>query len=468
MQGGNPAQARKMSLASSTLMGIGSIIGASIFATTPIAIKIVGGNGIVVGFILAAFFVFFKTLPEMVLSSALPANGGAYMTLTRLVHPSVGILHSINYLVIGPMKIATMAWTFAEYFKMLVPSIPPLWVAVGVTLVFTVVTLYGINFAAWVQNVLVGVLLLALFLYVFLGWGATQVTLGAVLATTWKLGPMWAAMGIMHGSLIGANALMYVADEIEDPGRNIPIAFIIGTVLTAVLYAAIAYVTVGVEPKFYQINNLASVAKKFMSPAMLAFFISGGALLAVVTSINAAILMFSRSHFAGARDGLYPAVIMKTNKRGTPANAIWLNTIIALVFMVGGFNLTDVINITTIPGLLLSPVVFIGIFWLPSKFPKSYKTAWLNFPHWFNVATVIIASVLSVVMGAYVLKQMKPKNYIAMVVFYAAAFVYVLLRARYLKRKKGVDMLETMRTPYAPWVEREKAAAEKLAARAKA
>ncbi len=458
-------KSNKMSLFSCILMGIGSIIGASIFATTPIAIKIVGGNGIVLGFILAAVFVFFKTLPEMVLTSALPANGASYMHLTRLVHPSLGILQSINNLVIGPMKIATMALTFAAYFAMLVPAFPPVAVAIAITLVFTVITLYGIQIAAWVQNVLVGVLLLALFLYVFLGWGNTVVTLGQVLSTTFELSKMWAAMGIMHGSLIGANALMYVADEIEEPGRNIPIAFIVGTILTAVLYAAMAYVTVGVMPQFFKIDNLATVAKTFMSPAMLAFFISGGALLAVVTSINAAILMFSRSHFAGARDGLYPDAIMKTNKHGAPANAIWLNSAIAILAMASGYNLTDVINITSIPGLLLSPLIFAAIFWLPKKFPASYKTSFLKMPHWINIAIVVIATALCFLLGGYVLKQMKPKNYITMAVFYLVAFLYVYGRALYLKKKKGVDMMATMKKAYEPWLAREKAAEAELAAK---
>lgn len=452
---------QKMGLFSSTLMGIGSIIGASIFATTPIAIKIVGGNGIVVGFLLAALFVFLKTWPEMALTSALPANGASYMHLTRLVHPALGILHSLNYLVLGPMKIATMSLTFSTYFCMLVPW-PPIPVAIAIALIFTVITLYGIQLAAWVQNVLVAVLLVALGLYIFKGWGATQVSLSEVLSSTWQLTKMWAAMGIMHGSLIGANALMYVADEIDNPGRTIPLAFIIGTVVTTIIYAAMAYVTVGVMPQWFRIDNLATTAKVFMSPGMLAFFISGGALLAVVTSINAAILMFSRSHFAGAKDGLYPAVIMQMNKYGTPANAIWLNSIIAIIAMASGFNLTDVVNITSIPGTLLTPIIFSAIFFIPKKFPASYKTSWLAIPHWINCLIAIVASAVSLLLGSYVLKQMKPKNYITMIVFYAVAAIYVYFRYTQLK-KNGVDMFETMRKPPEHWLAREKAAEAKLA-----
>jgi len=455
----------KMSLLSCILMGIGSIIGASIFATTPIAIKILGGNGIVVGFLLAAVFVFLRTWPEMVAISALPANGASYMHLTRLVHPSLGIFNSISNLVLGPIKIATMALTFSTYFAMLVPAVPSVVTAIVVTLIFTVLTLYSIQIAAWVQNVMVAVLLAAIGVYIFGGWGAAVVPLSKVLSSTWELGKMWAAMGIMHGSLIGANALMYVADEIESPGKNIPIAFIVGTVFTAIVYAAMAYVTVGVMPQWFKIDNLATVAKVFMSKGMLAFFISGGALLAVVTSINAAILMFSRSHFAGARDGLYPELIMKINKQGVPGNAVLLNSAIAIIFMAAGFNLTDVINITTIPGLLLTPIVFAVVFFIPGKYPASYKTSWLYIPHWINCLIAVVAAVAAVILGSYVLRQMQPKNWITMIAFYAAAAIYVVVRAIWLKRKKGVVMFDTMKKGYAPWDERERAAVAELAAK---
>lgn len=455
-------EVKKISLFSSIFMGIGSIIGASVFATTPIAIKILGGNGIVLGFIFASIFVFLKTFPEMVLTSALPANGASYMHLTRLIHPYVGIIHAFNQLVIGTMKVATMALTFSTYFKMIFPSIPEVIVAIAITLIFTIISLYGIKFSATVQNICVAVLLGALGIYVFGGWGHTVVSLKEVISTNFEIAKMWAAMGIMHGSLIGANVLMYAADEIDNPGKNIPIAFVVGTVITSVLYAALAYVTVGVMPNFYEIDNLATVAQKFLSPAMLVFFISGGALLAVVTSINSAILMFSRSHFAAARDGLFPNSIMKINKYGAPGNSIWLNSVITILAMISGFNLTDVINITAIPGLLLSPIIFASVFALPYKFPNSYKTSFLKIPHWINCLIVIIASILSILMGSYVLKQMQPKNYIIMIAFYVVAAIYTYLRIKYLKDKKGFDMIAKMKEPYQPWIDRERQATEEF------
>ena len=91
---GNTRQ--KLGLFSCIIMAIGSIIGASIFATTPVAIKIVGGNGVVLGFILAALVVVLRTIPELIMMAALPANGASYMYLTRLVHPVLGALDAFN------------------------------------------------------------------------------------------------------------------------------------------------------------------------------------------------------------------------------------------------------------------------------------------------------------------------------------------------------------------------------------
>ena len=457
-------KSKKMSLFDSILMAIGCIIGASIFATTPIAAKIVGGNPVVWGFIFAAVFVFLRTLPEMVLTSALPARGGGYTQSARLVHPLVGAFVSIGNLIIGPMKIATMALTFATYFNMLVPSWNPIVVAVAITLMFTIINLFGIKISSWLQNIFVYVMIVALGAYVIMGWGHTVVTLSAVLSTTFQLSKMWAAMGIMHGSLIGANALMYVADDVDNPGKNIPLAFIISTSLTAVFFAAIAYVTIAVMPDFYKVNNLATVAKVFMGPAMWAFFIAGGALLAVVTSLTPAMLMFSNSHLVSAKDSLYPEFMSKFNKYGAPANALWVNSIIAILAMVSKFNLTDVINITTIPGLLLSPAVFIAVFFLPKRFPASYKTSWLKIPHWINCVIVVIATAVCFLLGWAVLKQMLPKNYIAMVIVYALFILYVWLRYNYLKRK-GIDMFANMRKVPESWDAREKAALEELAAK---
>lgn len=454
---------KKINLFDCIVMGIGSIIGAGIFAVAPIGMRMVG-NSIVIAFLLAAVFVFLKTIPEIIISSSLPANGGAYMHLSRLLHPSLAVLQAFNQLVIGTMKVATLALTFGEYFAMLVPQIPTWLVASLIALIFTIISLFGIKTSAIVQNISVAVLLVAMFMYIVMGWGSTAIGIAELVSINIRLVQIWAVMGMLHGSLIGANVLMYAADEIENPRKTIPVAFTVSTIICTVIYALICFVAIGNQqppitsvgaPDFATPYNFATIGANFMGSGTLAFFITGGALLAVVTSINAVILMFSRSHFVAARDGLFPNVIAKVNKHGVPSASIWLNSIIGILAIVSGYNLDDVVKITSLPGLLLSPLLFLAIFVLPKKYPNAYKNCLIRFPHWLNCTLVVVAAVLSFLLGGSVLSSMAPKNWITMIVFYALAVVYTIVRKMWLKKKKGVDLFATMRGRYQPWDELE-------------
>lgn len=448
---------KKMSFWMCMFMAIGSIIGAGIFARTPLVIRLVG-NGLVWGFVLAAVFVFIKTIPEVILSSALPANGAAYMHLSRLLHPSLGAIHAFNQLVLGTMNVAILSLVFAEYFKFIVPSLSVKLVAIGIAVIFTVISTFGVKASGWVQNACVVVLLITLGVFVFGGIPTVQITLADVLAPSVNMGRIWAAMGLLHGSLIGANVLMYAADEIEAPEKTIPIVFIVSTLICAFIFAAIGFVALGQMPLEAWMDksvNLATAAQKFMSPQLLTFFIVGGPLLAVATSINAMILMFSRSHFAAARDGLFPVSISKLNQYGVPAASIWLNSIVGIIAIAAGFSLDDVVLMVSVPGLLISPIIFLSVFKLPTAYPNCYRYSFLKIPHWVACTTVVVASVLSYILGASVLAKMEAKNWIAVGGFFIVCGIYTVARWQYLKKTKGIDIIENMKQPYQPWIERE-------------
>lgn len=453
-------QKKKMSFVSALFMSIGSIIGAGIFASTPVAIKIVGGSPVVLGFLFGALFLFIKSVPSLVMVSALPASGSSYMQLTRLAHPSFGMLDAINMLVTGPLKVATLSLTFSTYFCMLFPQVPEMLAAAVCILIFTGLATFGLKASTIVQNVAVVVLVVALGMYIAMGMPGNSLTLRDVLLPTIEVTKMWAAIGILHGSLMGANVLIYCADEVDKPSKNVPIIFAVSTLLCAILYALLSWVTVGGSIAWFEINNLADVAKTFMPSAALGFFIIGGALLAVITSINAAILMFSRAHFVAARDHFFPDAIMKINRYDAPGLAIWLNSAIALIFVVGGFNLSDVTMITSIPGLLMNPLGFIPVFFVLRKYPLSYRNSFLRIPHWVSCFFAVLASGLSILLGWSVVTQMSVRNWMSMVIFYAMAVVYVFWRINFLK-KRDISLMETMSKGYEPWDRREAELREK-------
>lgn len=453
----------KMGFWSCILMGIGSIIGASIFASTPIAIKIVGGHGIIIGFILAALFVFIKSIPEIILGISLPATGGSYMYLSRLVHPVLGAVNAFTQLAIGVLKIATMALTFSTYFKYIVPSCPEVVSASVAVVIFTIISCFGLRISSMVQNICVAVLVVALGCYVGLGWGHTDVTITEMITDTVQLSALWAGMGIMHGSLIGANVLVYSAEEIENPGRDIPLAYLISTLLTALFYALIGYITVGVVETqggmkaVYGISNLADVSKMFMGNGMFLFFIAGGALLAVVTSINSAMMMFARITFAAARDGLFPKAISNVNQHGTPVVSLWFNSILAILSIVSGYDLEDVVKLTSIPGLFLTPLTFLAVFTIKYKYPNCYSRRSIRTPHWLNCILTAISIAACLILGWYVFGTMESRHYILMAVFYGVSLIYTIIRYFYLK-SKGISLLSDMKKLYQPWEKMEREA----------
>lgn len=445
---------RKLSLGTCMTLSMGSIIGAGIFSTTPMAVGMVG-NGICWAFLLAAIFLTVKMLPQVVLSSALPASGANYMQLTRLVHPVFGITEAFNWVLIGTMNIATMSLTFATYFCILFPAVPAKVAAIGCCFVFTVIATFGAKISGVVQNVCMVVLFIALGVYIFMGIpNVNQITLIDVLKPTVELSAMWAVVGILNNTLMGANVVMGFADEVENPSKVIPIAFIGGTSIVAVIYAVIGFVTVGVVP-WSSVENMADVAGSFLPGPLLAFFITGGALLAVVTSINGSLMMYSRAHFAAARDGLFPEIMCKTNRYNAPYGAIWFNSIITMAVLCTSINLRDVIKLTSVPGLIVGPFIYLAVFMLPKKFPHCYKAAFLKIPHGITCSLAVLAVVLSVSSGGSVITSMKPAHWIGMIVFYLAAFIYVVVR-RKLLAQRGVDLFANMRRPHEPWMERER------------
>ncbi|MBI9013105.1 MAG: amino acid permease [Clostridiales bacterium] len=449
---------KKMTLLMCMAMSVGSIIGGGIFAVSPMAMRRLG-PAVCLAFILTVVFMVIKMLPQVVMSSALPASGANYMHLTRLIHPGFGVVEALNVLLIGTMNIAMMSFAFSKYFVVLFPSANGRLVAILCCLFFAVMANFGARISGRIQYILVGILMLALGVYIFVGFGhisPVNVTLADVLFPTFEVGAMWAVVGILNNVLMGGNVVMGFADQIENPSRTIPIAFIGGTVITALIYAIFAYVTIGVVPS-ESVQNIGDVAETFLSPALLTFFITGGALLAIVTSINGTLMMYSHTHFMVAKDGLYPKFMSKTNKYGAPYGTIWVHTAITLAALFTSLNLRDIVSITAAPGLILGPVAYLPIFVVMKKFPNCYKSAFLKIPHKVICAVAILATVLSVTAGGNVLAGMTSNQWIGMLVYYGTATILIVTRLKYVKYKTGEDIVQRMKQPHEAWEEREKA-----------
>lgn len=448
----------KVSLSMATTLSIGAIIGSGIFVFTGYGIGY-AGTAVPLAFVLAAIFTVFMTLPSIQLGSGIPANGGSYNYTSRFTHPFFGYVQILNSL-IGALNLAVMSLAFAAYFVSLIPGANVTIIAAITLLALSAVGTFGIKMSGRVQQIIVGILIVALLIYFFSGldnMSPDYLTLGKIFTPLGGLAGLWSAIAIVRYTLQGGTIAMTFAEEMENPGRDVPLSFFIGTVITAIIYAAIAVVCVGSAP-YADIawKPLSVSASIIMTEPWFTMFIVGGGMVATLTTLNGSVLIYSRIHWAAARDGIWPKYLTKTNKYGVPWVTLWICTIISLVIILFQIDLGRIFNFVAVPALILGPIYMIPGALFPFKLPNCHKKSYFKMNKWVTLVVAIISAGISLKLGWSLFARMIPSDYIGMGIFFALGVVYWFIRLFYLK-SKGIDLVGTMRGYHPKWIEKENA-----------
>lgn len=278
---------KKIGLLGAILMGIGCIVGSGIFGTLPTVANEYGA-GVVWALIGAAVVVVLRALALTYSSAALPASGAQFLWAAKLIHPAAGAFISFGTLLM-PTMVSLFGVLFGMYVQPLFPNteINSTIAAVALLVVFAVVAWFGNKTAINTGNVMVVLLLIAIVLYIVLGLpniDASNVTFGEIVRPGVTFSSLAAAIGVLTSSLSGASSVAQVADDVKNPGRTVPLALILCPAIVAVVYILMAIVTIGVVPAA-EVTSLSDVASHFMSPVLLTFFIVGGPICGIITSL---------------------------------------------------------------------------------------------------------------------------------------------------------------------------------------
>lgn len=449
---------RQLSFTMCIALAMGAIIGAGVFSYTGIGIQY-AGTGVPIAFIAAGILVVFLTLPSIQLGSAIPATGGTYMYVSRFVHPVFGYVQVLNSL-IGCLNIAIMSISFAQYFCALVPSANAKIVGAIICIGLATISTFGAKITGNVQKWIVAILVVALGIFIFGGIPHIKpeyMSFSKMFKPLGGLAGLWAAMAIVRYTLQGGTIVMALGDEVENPGKTIPRAFFIGTAAVTLLYAIVAYVTVGVAPMNEVAGQPLSVAASvFLTGGWFSAFIVGGALLATLTTLNGSYLIYSRIHYAAAKDGIWPSIFKKTNKYGVPYVTLWACTLMGLIPILTGMDLSDILKIVAVPGLLLSFIYYIPSMLLPSKLPNCHKNAWFHMSKTVTIVICVISVIISCSLGMSLFSTMKKNHYIGMIIFFGIGLIYWFIRIWYLKKYKDTDLVANMKGYHPYWIEKEK------------
>ncbi len=331
---------------------ISNVIGVGIFTSPGIIAQIVPHPvAMITVWLAGGLLAFAGAMAYAELAAMRPRSGGEYVYLREAYGPVAGFLTGWTSFIAGfPGAIAAGAIGLTEYLARFVPvagvSDPIASIPLGVVTLaisprsivaltaiagLTIVHVRGLGPGRLVQNGLAAIKVAALLAFVLAGLAFGHGTIAAtppgqtVAATSWLL----ALIPVMF-SYSGWNAAAYVAEEIRDPGRNVPRALALGTAVVVVLYLGVNVLYLYALPveEIARLNSVGQIAvadaaaERLLGP-LAASLLGGVTVIILLGSISAMIIAGPRVYYAMAQDGaFFPAAARVHPRFHTPAVAI--------------------------------------------------------------------------------------------------------------------------------------------------
>ena len=358
------------------------------------------------------------------LAALRPRAGGEYVYLREAYGPLVGFLTGWTSFVAGfAGAIAAQSIFFVLYLDRFIPgvnnttpffSIPIPYVgitvsrqtmmAIAVVWAFAYVHIRGVGPGRAVTNVLATGKVLAFLIFVALG---LTIGAGSSANLTGAVGPVSAtsylgALVLVMFTYSGWNAAAYMAEEVRDPGRTLPIAIALGTAVVVVIYLLInalyLYVIPIEELIKVQGSLLDRVADRLLG-ARAGDIMGIVSLVTLAGSVNANTFVGPRVYFAMARDGVFiPAAAHVHGRYKTPARSVVAQSIWASLLILTG-SLDTLGNYVGFAITLFAGIAVAAVFVLRARepnAPRPFKA--IGYP--ITPAIFVIAS-LAIVLNAF-------------------------------------------------------------------
>lgn len=309
---------KKIGLFTCVATGIGAIIGSGIFGSLPAEINEIG-DAVVIAFILATIYKLAASFPAVYSSSIIPASGSFFLMPTKLIHPTVGLYMAVQNL-LQPVLVSVFAVLFSDYFCSIFTGLKghETMVSVAILVIYGIMAYMGTYLFASINSLIVVVMMVTVAVYIVLGIpniDASQLSIGEAFGSGIKISSIGAAVSVFASCLSGGTAVSQIADEVKNPRRDIPLALILAPVIVAFIYILMAVVTLGCMDGD-TVTTLSDVAKGFMAPGLVVFFVVGGPLCGVLTSMVPVIMLTCAQIQAAADCGVFPKALAKKNKNG--------------------------------------------------------------------------------------------------------------------------------------------------------
>lgn len=442
-----------------TMLVAGSMIGSGIFIVSADMSRTVGSTGwLLFLWILSGVITVIAALSYGELSGMMPKAGGQFVYIERAWGKVTSFLYGWTvFTVIQTGVIAAVAVAFAKYTGIFVPVISAgnivlelgtlkissaQLLAIALILFLTWINSRGIKHGKWIQLIFTSAKLIALVFLITAGiyvsmnyhWYAENFSNMWDLTSFTKTGDSWSTTGLggmalvlalgtaIIGSLFSSDAwnnVTFIAGEIRNPQKNIPLSLVTGTAIVTVLYLLTNVAYLGLLPlhgdptatdvigqgiQFADNDRVGTAAASRIFGDSAVYMM---ALLIMVSTFgcnNGIILAGARVYYAMAKDGLFFKKAAGLNSNEVPEFALWIQAIWASLLCLSG-TYGDLLDYTTFASLLFYVVTIAGIFILRKKEPNAERPYKVIAYPFLPILYIIIALTI-----CFILLYTKPQN----------------------------------------------------------
>ena len=443
--------AKDLGLVSALAIGVGTMIGAGIFVL-PGQAAAAAGPAVALSFVVGGVISLFTALSASELGTAMPKAGGSYYYVNHALGPLFGSIAGWGNWMGLAFASAFYTLGFGDYLASTVPlpalALGPVGLSslqIGALLAgsaFIAVNYIGAKETGGIQIAIVAILVAILTVFSVLG--ALQADLSTLRPffpdDTGGVAAVLPATGLVFVSFLGFAKITTVAEELKNPGRNLPIAVVGSVVIVTTMYAIIMVVLMGVinwrqlGPDFTDtpVLDVADIAFGSVGLAGVGIgLLTFAGLLATASSANASILASSRINFAMGRDRLVSPKLNAIHPSfATPYRSIAVTGGLILLFIVLG-DVKTLAKAGSVLHLIVYGLLNIALIVMRQADVPEYQPD-------FTVPLYPIVPIVGAVTSFGLIAFMKPIEIAVSLVFVVGGMLWYFLYARKEVEKQGI------------------------------
>lgn len=369
------------------------------------------GPSVFLAYLVSGLLVLPTMLSKAELATAFPRAGGTYYIIDRTLGPLMGSIGGFGSWFSLVFKSAFALIGMGAYISIFfeVPITP---VAVTLSVAFGALNIFGAKETSKLQNILVITLITIMAFYLVQGF-AHLFSLGFLDVHKKQFTPFFTngmqgflgTVGMVFVSYAGLTKVVSVAEEVEDPDRDIPRGMFYSIFTAIFVYVGGVYLMTAVlEPSAFRedLTPVATAGEVFLSwlPGDIGLILVVIAAIAAFASTgNAGIMSASRFPLAMARDKLVHPKLSQIGKFDTPTISI-IATTGMMVFLLLVFNVEEVAKLASAFKLLLFGLLNLAVIVMRESRIQEYDPGYTSpFYPWIQVIGMLTSGVLIFEMG---------------------------------------------------------------------